>query len=171
MTHLLTARDGDYLKPEEIAPEGSAPGLRWTEVRPGDHPAYLAVFGAGDEIVSGLEDFCNKVDFGYAAFRGIGAGRDFKLAWYALDRKAYRVIDVHGQVEILSLEGNIGVGQDGKHIVHCHVTVSDETGRTCGGHLLHGVVQPTLELFIDLSPVRPVKVMNPAVGLPLYDIG
>lgn len=168
--NLSGLKAGDYVDLSHAAIEGTAPSLRYQQVRGGEHSQYVAVFGAGDEIMSGLHQLCEGIPFGFASFSGIGAGHSLKLAWYSLAKKAYRIIDVPEQVEILAMEGNIGLDEHGGPVVHSHLTVATETGKVIGGHLLQGFVDPTLEVVLDLSPARLVKRYSENVGLLLYDL-
>lgn len=54
----------------------------------------------------------------------------------------------HGHFELVSLVGTLSTG--GSHI---HLSVSDSTGRTLGGHLLEGCkIYTTAELVIGVMP-------------------
>lgn len=54
----------------------------------------------------------------------------------------------HGHFEVVSLVGTLAVGGS-----HLHLSVSDSTGRTVGGHLLEGnLVYTTLEVVIGELP-------------------
>jgi hypothetical protein len=167
---LKTTKDGDYLTLDQVSTQGEAPGLRRAPLREGNNGADLLVFGRGDEIMAGLEKYANDTQVAFASFSGIGAGKQLKLAWYCLNRKAYRVIDAPGQIEIISMLGNIGQSEKGEPVVHCHMTIGDEHGRTISGHLLQGFVEPTLELVVERSPSRYVKTFRPEIGLTLYDL-
>jgi len=51
--------------------------------------------------------------------------------------------------------------------VHVHVVVGLRDGSTRGGHLLEGVVRPTLEIVIAESPKNLEKKFDPASQLTL----
>ena len=74
---------------------------------------------------------------------GIGGLRKCRIrtAVIDLDRPSY--IDP-GIVEIVALQGTLSM-----HSAHVHITVSDQTGQTWGGHLSRGcIVRMTCELVI-----------------------
>ncbi|MEI6099430.1 MAG: DUF296 domain-containing protein, partial [Alphaproteobacteria bacterium] len=55
---------------------------------------------------------------------------------------------------------------EGPHLhLHCVVGLRDATTR--GGHLIEGIVRPTMELIIDESPVHMNRGMDRASGLVL----
>lgn len=166
----LTAQNGDFLSLDEISTYGKAPGVKSKLLsKNGGQEVYAVIFEIGDEIATGLAKFATEKKIEAAHFTGIGAANDLKLAWYNLSKKEYKVIIVDEDTEVLSLLGNIGV-LDGKPIVHCHIVVGLEDGRTVGGHLLHGTVKPTLEVIVTVEPSLLKKVYNPEVGLPLFSL-
>src|SRR5205814_9350423 len=65
----------------------------------------------------------------------------------------YRRIPVDEQCEVLSLIGDVAEGQDGP-IVHAHVVLGLSDGTTRGGHLLEGLVFPTLEVVVTETPAE-----------------
>ncbi|GAB4031505.1 PPC domain-containing DNA-binding protein [Spirosoma jeollabukense] len=66
-----------------------------------------------------------------------------------------------GHFEIVSLVGTLSV--NGSHI---HLSVSDSTGRTIGGHLLEGcTIYTTAELLIGIMPdIEYVREVDPTFG-------
>jgi len=66
-----------------------------------------------------------------------------------------------GHFEIVSLVGTLSV--NGSHL---HLSVSDSTGRTFGGHLLEGcTIYTTAELVIGVMPdLRYVREPDPTFG-------
>ncbi|MGF7216097.1 hypothetical protein GGR92_002262 [Spirosoma lacussanchae] len=67
----------------------------------------------------------------------------------------------HGHFEIVSLVGTLSA--NGSHI---HLSVSDSTGRTLGGHLLDGcTIYTTAELLIGVMPeITYTREPDPAFG-------
>ncbi len=68
---------------------------------------------------------------------------------------------IHGELEFLSLSGNLA--PDG---VHLHIAVADSRGAVIGGHLCVGsLVRTTAELVIGLLPQwRFNRKLDPATG-------
>ena len=68
---------------------------------------------------------------------------------------------IHGELEILSLSGNLS--PDGAHL---HIAVADSSGVVIGGHLCAGsLVRTTAELVIALLPQwRFHQELDPATG-------
>lgn len=164
------AKSGDYLRLGEVEAYGEAPGTTWKLLsETGGRQTYAIVFRIGDEIATGLLAFARAHDVRAAHFTGLGAAREVKVAWYDLDRKEYKVIAIDGTVEILSLVGNIARSASGI-VVHSHLVVGGEDGRAMGGHLLHALVHPTLEVMLTVEPSTLVKVYDDSTGLALFDL-
>jgi len=122
-----------YRRPADLVTNGTAPGARaqlLSEIN--GRSTYALVLARDDEVATALMDFASSHHIAAAHFTAIGALRDVKLAWYDLERKAYKIISVDGQVEALSLLGDVGLA-NGKPAVHCHMTVGLEDGTVRGG--------------------------------------
>ncbi len=128
--------------------------------------AYALVFDSGDEVTALLLDFARRQKLSAARFFGIGGFSEVTLGYFDIEAKEYRPIPVNEQVEVVSLIGNIAL-HEGDPKVHAHVVVGKRDGRTLGGHLLNGVVRPTLELMLVESPATLERVSDPRFGIPL----
>lgn len=161
--------DSLYLKPSEIAPVGAAPGARAQLLSDeGGRRTYALVLSRGDEVATALMDFARDHQVAAAHFTAIGALRDVQVAWYDLERQAYKIIPVPGQVEALSMIGDVGLA-GGKPMVHCHMSVGLDDGSVRGGHLVSAVVSPTLEIMIVVEPATLTKRFDSCSGLTLFD--
>ena len=83
-------------------------------------------------------------------------------------RKAYKVIPIKQQVEVLTLAGDIALF-NGQPAVHTHLVVGLSDGAAKGGHLLEAHVYPTLEVIVTVDPVAMQKTFDPETGLALID--
>ena len=81
------------------------------------------------------EHFAEKYHITSAHFTAIGALNAATLAWFDPKRKMYKKIPIEGQVEVISMIGDIALYQ-GKPVVHTHVMVGTSDGTTRGGHIL-----------------------------------
>lgn len=157
-----------YLRPDEIVAHGTAPGASAQLLSDtGGRQTYALVLAAGDEVATALMDFAKAHNIQAAHFTAIGALREVKIAWYDFARKAYKITSVPGQVEALSLVGDVGIA-NGKPAVHCHLIVGLEDGNTRGGHLVESTVSPTLEIMITVEPSVLKKMYDSCSGLTLF---
>jgi predicted DNA-binding protein with PD1-like motif len=129
---------------------------------------YAVIFYKGDEAVSGLTDFARAYKIEAAHFTAIGALNGATLAWFDPSRKMYKPIPIHGQVEVLSMIGDIALYK-GKPIIHTHMVVGFPDGSTRGGHVLEAQVNPTLEVMVTAESVAMHKRFDPDTDLTLID--
>jgi len=134
-----------------------------------DTETWAVVFDRGDEAVAGLESFAREQGLTAASFTGIGAFSEATLGYFDWESKEYEEIPVSEQVEVLSLIGDVAE-KDGEPALHAHVVVGLRDGSARGGHLLRGVVRPTLEVVLRRSPAHLRKRHDPASGLALIDL-
>ncbi len=130
---------------------------------------FAIVFEKGDEAMTGLEAFARAEQVTGASFTAIGAFRGATLAYFDPDELAYHDIPVDGQVEVLSLLGDVADDQ-GQPAVHAHVVVGRRDGSARGGHLRQATVWPTLEVVLEETPTHLRKRTDPETGLALIDL-
>jgi hypothetical protein len=136
----------------------------------GPERTFALVCAAGDDAIASLKRFARTEALAASRITGIGAFSSALLGYFELARKDYRRIPIDGQVEVLSLIGDITLAPDGSHQVHAHVVLGAADGSTRGGHLLGATVDPTLELIITESPAHLRRRTDAATGLALIDL-
>jgi uncharacterized protein len=104
-----------------------------------------------------------------AQVTAIGAFQRATIGWFDPAAKQYRRNPVDEQCELLSLIGDVAMGEDGPAL-HVHAALGLSDGTTRGGHLLEGQVYPTLEAVVTETPAELRKVMRPDLGLALIDL-
>jgi len=127
---------------------------------------FALIFDTGDEVSSNLKTFAEKNHLAGSHFTAIGALSDVTLAWFDWETKKYKNIDIHEQVEVLSLIGDIA-DDNGKPKVHAHLVIGKSDGTAHGGHLIEAHVRPTLELILTESPAHLRRRHDPQIGLAL----
>jgi predicted DNA-binding protein with PD1-like motif len=132
-------------------------------------PTWAVIFEPGEESVAGLTEWAAKQRIRAARLTGIGGFRDVELGFFDPKERNYRRIPVHEQVEVLSLLGDIAMGEEGPQ-VHAHVVVGLGDGSTRGGHLMSGQVWPTLEVLVSQVPTYLARRHDPATGLAVIDL-
>lgn len=130
---------------------------------------FVLRFESGEEIVGPLLDFAGREKIAAAGITGIGALSQVVLGFFDLDRRDYHENRVGEQVEVLSLVGNFGEF-DGKPKLHAHIVVGKRDGSAMGGHLISGLVRPTLELIVTEAPAHLKRATDPETGLALLDL-
>ena len=128
------------------------------------HRDHLLVLDPGDEFFASLTDFAKKNRIEGGSFSAIGAFEQATIAYWNRQSKEYENIGVDEQVEVLALSGSIArAGDDIK--IHAHVVLGRRYGSAIGGHLIRGVVFPTLEIFVADYGTRLTRAKDDATGL------
>jgi predicted DNA-binding protein with PD1-like motif len=130
---------------------------------------YAVVFESSDEFMSGLTAFAREHKLDAAQLTAIGAFSEATLGFFDIERKTYKKIPVTGQVEVLSLVGDIAL-ENGEPMVHAHVVVGSADGTARGGHVMEARVRPTLEVIVVESPRHLHREFDPATGLALIKL-
>ncbi|MBI5228747.1 DUF296 domain-containing protein [Candidatus Micrarchaeota archaeon] len=77
----------------------------------------------------------------------IGMMRQVTLEFYMGREKGYLRNQIGGPLEVVSLQGNIGL-KAGKPIFHVHACLADSAGKVVGGHLKQATVHFTNEMLV-----------------------
>jgi hypothetical protein len=129
--------------------------------------SFVVVLDRGDEIKDCLGRFATAEQLSAAQVTAIGAFERAVLLFYVWDTKEYERIEVPEQTEVVSLNGDIALGEDGTPYLHLHALLGRRDGSTVGGHLDSGVVRPTLEIMVTESPAHLRRRHDAASGLAL----
>ena len=138
-------------------------------VEDADVVTYVVVCDPGDEAVATLQQFARSKRLEAAQITAIGAFERATVGWFDPATEQYRRIPVDQQCELLSLVGDVAMGDDGP-IPHMHVVLGLSDGTTRGGHLLEGRVFPTLEAVVTENPAYLRKALQPEIGIALIDL-
>jgi predicted DNA-binding protein with PD1-like motif len=130
---------------------------------------WLLVFDHGDAAVESLSLFARDQEVSGARLWGIGALEQVEMGFYRRERKDYDGFSLDEELELLALNGNLSVTDEGPR-VHAHVVVGRSDGTAHGGHLFEARVGPTLEVFVVESSVEIRREMNEEFGLPLISL-
>jgi hypothetical protein len=129
---------------------------------------YAVIFDIGEDPIAGLTRFAEEQDLSASSLTAIGAFSEALLAYFEWETRAYRDIPVRDQVEVVSLVGDVALGEDGPK-VHAHAVLGCRDGTVLGGHLRSARVRPTLELVLQETPRHLVRSHHPESGLALID--
>jgi predicted DNA-binding protein with PD1-like motif len=131
---------------------------------------FVVVLDPGDEAFQSISEFAAAESVSAAAVTAIGAFESATVGWFDSSSKTYRKIPVMEQCEVLSAVGDIAIGDDDKPSLHVHVVLGLSDGTTRGGHLLEGVVRPTLEVMVTETPAHLRRRKRPELGIALIDL-
>jgi uncharacterized protein len=136
----------------------------------GQSPKTIALIcQTGDEAVASLQKVAQEFKLAASHFTAIGAFQEAVLGFFDWEKKDYQKIVFKEQLEVLSLIGDISLAGN-KPQIHAHVVAGRADASTCGGHLIHGIVRPTLEIILVESPLHLRREYVPDLGLALIDL-
>ncbi|MGN6105644.1 MAG: PPC domain-containing DNA-binding protein [Kofleriaceae bacterium] len=160
-----------WVSPGQAKPRGQAPGAKTQllSAQPDGVKSYVLVLRTGDEVATALAEFARRERVVNAHFVAIGAVRDPEVAWFDMARKQYKGITRHEQMEVLTLSGDIALGEDGAPVVHAHTVLGASDGSAWGGHVLGAIASPTLEVYVTCFPQPLHKRFDQETGLQLID--
>ncbi len=131
---------------------------------------HVVILDTGEEAFAALTKFANEARISAATLTAIGAFEKATVGWFDFGSKSYRKIEVNEQCEVLSAIGDVAIGDDGKTSLHVHIVLGLSDGSTRGGHLLAGVVRPTLEVVLTEAPAKLRRKKRADLGIALIDI-
>lgn len=128
---------------------------------------YILNFERGEEVMSGLATFCkeNGIDAGHIA--GLGAASNLTIAYYNLETKTYEKKNVVEDVEVLSLNGNVGAKEDGELVVHIHGVFGRRDFSVFGGHVFELIISGAGEIHLVTLPGKINRAYDKETGLTL----
>jgi hypothetical protein len=132
----------------------------------GSEKTYALILQYGEEAMEELKKFAAKERLYACRFTAVGAFSRTEVGFFDFSVKDYVHIPIDEQTEVLSLIGDISLYRDQPQ-VHAHVVLGKRDGTTHGGHLLKGIVHPTLEIMLTESPSWMRRKMDEQSGIPL----
>ena len=109
---------------------------------------YVFRLEEGMDLLKEIVRIAKEKHIGSGMLMAIGALKGARFGFYTGGKDVYKYMELDKHLELLSCVGNIAL-KDGETLVHAHIVLGDEEGRTYGGHLMEGtMVSPTVELHI-----------------------
>jgi predicted DNA-binding protein with PD1-like motif len=128
---------------------------------------FVVVLDTGDEIRDCLTRLARQEGITAAQVTAIGAFSRATFRFYEWESRRYEPIPCEEQVEVVSLNGDIAVDEEGRPSLHLHAALGRRDGSLIGGDLKEGHVRPTLEVIVTESPAHLRRVANPSLNLAL----
>ena len=131
---------------------------------------FVLILDPGEEAFATITAFAEQAGIDGASVTAVGAFRQAQVGWFDPNAQTYRGNVIDEQVEVLSLIGDIALGDDGKASLHLHAVLGLRDGSTRGGHLMKGIVRPTLEVVVTETAMHLRRRHRPELGLALIDL-
>jgi len=109
---------------------------------------YMGKLSYGCDLLEEFEKLSTELGVGLGRIEAIGAVRKARIGFYNQETRGYQFSSFDHPLEITKLTGNISL-KDGKPFVHAHITLSDESGKSYGGHLAAGTVVFACEFALE----------------------
>jgi predicted DNA-binding protein with PD1-like motif len=135
----------------------------------GSERTFVLILDPSEEAFRSISKFADQQAISGASVTAIGAFVHAKVGWFDIEAKRYKPIAVGEQCEVLSLIGDIAQGDDGKASLHLHAVLGLSDGSVRGGHLLEGIVRPTLEVTIVETAAHLHRKKHPELGIALIE--
>ncbi|WP_461863502.1 PPC domain-containing DNA-binding protein [Thermococcus sp.] len=129
--------------------------------------SFLFRIPEGEEILSFINEFAKRHNIFIGTVYAIGTLKNPKIGYFKEDRRQYKIMELKGTYELVSLMGNISI-KDGEPFAHIHVALGDSDGSLYGGHLVEGEVF-VAEVFIQELLGEPLERKPQKNGLALWD--
>ncbi|HEY2728058.1 MAG TPA: PPC domain-containing DNA-binding protein [Parafilimonas sp.] len=130
---------------------------------------FAVVLNSDDEVMECIKFFANEQHLKASRFNAIGAFSTVTLGFFDFNIKDYKKINIDEQVEVLNIPGDIS-SYNNEIKIHAHIVVGKSDGTAHGGHLMKGIVHPTLEIILTESPAYLNRKMDEDSGIPLIEI-
>ncbi|MFW9970535.1 MAG: PPC domain-containing DNA-binding protein [Candidatus Odinarchaeota archaeon] len=123
-----------------------------------------------EDLIDSIIELVKKYDIQSGLVNCIGALKKFKIGFYDINSKSYKMEMFDEYVELISCIGNISY--KGKEpIIHLHVTLGRNDYSVIGGHLSQPcIVSVTGEVKIIEIGQKIMRVEDPQFNLTLLDI-
>jgi uncharacterized protein len=131
---------------------------------------WVAILASGEEVKKTILEWARSNNIEAASFVALGAFERATVAYFEWDKKQYKPIPIHQQVEVITLVGDVVRNVKDEPDLHAHTVLGLPDGTTRGGHLLEGYVRPTLEVTLTETPAHLVRRMKANLGIALIDI-
>jgi hypothetical protein len=136
----------------------------------GRERTFVLILDQAEEAFQALSKFADQEHITGASVTAIGAFERAKVGWFDFAAKRYKPIPVAEQCEVLSLAGDIAQGDDGKASLHLHAVLGLSDGSVRGGHLMEGIVRPTLEVTVVETAAHLRRKKRPELGIALIEL-
>ena len=121
----------------------------------------------GEELLDRISEVCRRQGVRFGSITGIGAANHVTIGFYNLEKQEYSEKDLDFPMEITSILGDVS-RKDGEVYLHVHINVSDEEGRTFGGHLKKCMISVTGEIVITCIDREVGRKAERATGINLF---
>jgi uncharacterized protein len=108
----------------------------------------MGKLGYGCDLLEELTHVVTERGVKLGRIEAMGAVQKARIGFYNQQTRTYQYNSFDHPLEITKLVGNISL-KDGNPFIHAHVTLSDDSGKSVGGHLASGTVVFACEFLLE----------------------
>jgi len=128
---------------------------------------FTLSFKKGEEVISTLKEYLVEHKITAAHIAGLGAAGSLEIAYYNIETKEYERHTINEDLEILNLNGNVGINQEGEIVIHLHGTFGKRDLSVIGGHIFSMHVSGAGELHVQTLSGAIHRAFDEETGLTL----
>lgn len=110
---------------------------------------FMGKLGYGCDLLEEFTNIVTKLGVGLGRIEAIGAVQKARIGFYNQETRIYQFSCFDEPMEIVKLVGNISL-KEGEPFVHAHITLSDSSGKSYGGHLATGTIVFACEFILQV---------------------
>ncbi|MBU0754078.1 MAG: DUF296 domain-containing protein [Planctomycetes bacterium] len=129
---------------------------------------FLLRLERGEEVTETLERFLSDNGLFGGTVTGLGGIEEAELGYFDLPAKIYQRKTIHGNLELITYNGNITL-VDGKPFIHAHAVVAGADFIAHAGHFFQARVAITGEFVVKPADWRVSRLEDDFTGLKLMD--
>ncbi len=140
--------------------------LARSEFKPGRR--FVCRLPHGKDLITSIEDFCIELSIQMATFSIIGAVSSVTIGAYDQKQQVYVTFKEESQLEIVNCIGNVSI-KEGDPVVHAHIVLGDQQGKTMGGRLFSETILFAGEIDLQELTGKPLeRAYDDTTGLMLW---
>ena len=129
----------------------------------------------GEPVIETVLKVCEKENVRAGYFQGIGACEEAVLSTWIAKKQDFIYHTLTGTLEMISLMGNITIGNDGHPYSHSHATFSylNEKGEVSvtAGHVKEARIGYTGEIIVNTAENFEIgRMVDPAIGIEVWEL-
>lgn len=124
-------------------------------------------FAKGEEVMSTIKAYLADNNIQAAHIAGLGAVSEIEIAYYNIETKEYERHTITENLEVLSLNGNVGVNTEGDTVIHLHGTFGKRDLSLLGGHIFALTISGAGEIHLKIFEGTINRAYDEETGLTL----
>ena len=132
----------------------------------------------GIDLITGIKEICSEFNVKHGYISMIIGSLEYLTIIYAVPDETKKLnirysenTKINGPLELLNVQGLIGIDENSEQSIHAHILVSDRYMRIFGGHLVEGgsKVAATAEIVIhEIKDTKYIRSFDEETGFNLF---